>query len=489
MASSGLDPGKTLPAEVGEGLGPEFAGIDWTSEYSEFERDLARLSGAGLAVDWEAGLSVPQLDVFRCPARWRVLAAGRRFGKTFLAGRVMLALSQERARVRPDPLVWYLAPTYRQAKQALWRTLKRMSKPYWLRRPNETELSIELRWGATVALRGADNYDALRGPGLDGCVLDEYATMAPEAWTEVIRPALSDRLGIALFIGTPKGFNHFHELYQVGRAGALDWAAFQYTTLDGGRVPPEEIEAARRELDEKTFRQEYEARFESIAVGLVYYAFDRVRDVGVIEFDRRQPLCWSLDFNVDPMCSVLGQVVDGKVRLLREMVLPDSSTFQACERFLKASEPFFEAIQPDLGVVRLRVNVYGDASGRARRSSSDKTDWQIVREFFSRNSDRFDASFRVETSNPEIRARVNSTNALICNHAGERRLIIDPSCRNLIADFERVSWKKDGAGNPTGDLDKSDPKRTHVSDASGYLIYREFGLRQKNRERSEGIGF
>ena len=111
-------------------------------------------------------------------------------------------------------LAWYVAPTYKQAKRIAWEPLKKMTQPYWASRPNETDLRIELVWGGTICLRGADNYDSLRGHGLDFLALDEYGTMSPQAWTEVLRPALADRRGKALFTGTPQGRNHFYELYE-----------------------------------------------------------------------------------------------------------------------------------------------------------------------------------------------------------------------------------------------------------------------------------
>src|SRR6266853_6968658 len=153
-------------------------------------------------------LKPPQWKVFRCPERFRVLVAGRRFGKTFLA---LVELCQ--AAWAPGRKVWYVAPTYKQAKRIAWKTLKQMTKGYSASKPNETDLTIELACGGTISLRGADNYDSLRGDGLDFIVLDEYASMAPEAWTEVVRPMLSDRQGKALFIGTPHGRNHFFDLH------------------------------------------------------------------------------------------------------------------------------------------------------------------------------------------------------------------------------------------------------------------------------------
>src|SRR5205823_14727155 len=123
-------------------------------------------------------------------------------------------------------------------------------KPYWAAKPSETDLSIALSWGSVIALRGADQDDSLRGDGLDFVVLDEYASMHPACWTEVHRPALSDRRGGALFIGTPQRFNRFYERYDRAQTES-EWAAFQFTTEQGGNVSAEELAHAARELDER----------------------------------------------------------------------------------------------------------------------------------------------------------------------------------------------------------------------------------------------
>ena len=121
-------------------------------------------------------LKKPQWTVFTCDQRFRVLVAGRRFGKTYLALAELI-----RAAWASGCLAWYVAPTYKQAKRIAWKALKKMTQPYWAGKPNETDLRIELISGGTICLRGADNYDSLRGDGLDFLVLDEYASMAPQA--------------------------------------------------------------------------------------------------------------------------------------------------------------------------------------------------------------------------------------------------------------------------------------------------------------------
>jgi hypothetical protein len=253
-------------------------------------------------------LKPPQWAVFGCDQRFRVLVAGRRFGKTYLA---MVELCQ--AAWGSGRLAWYVAPTYKQAKRIAWKPLKEMTRPYWAGKPNETDLRIDLISGGTICLKGADNYDSLRGDGLNFLVLDEYASIAPEAWTEVLRPALADREGRVLFIGTPQGFNHFHEL--VERADTLpDWKSFQFTTAQGGNVSPKELESAAQDLDERTYRQEFEASFETLGVGRAYYPFDRVRNAKNIAFSPQLTVCWSLDFNMNPLCSVLAQAEERRAR-------------------------------------------------------------------------------------------------------------------------------------------------------------------------------
>jgi hypothetical protein len=425
----------------------------------------------------EINLTDPQWSVYCDPARFRVLVAGRRFGKTYLAVPELLRIADG-----PDRLAWYLSPTYRQAKDDLWRPLKRIARPYIIGKPNETDLSIDLINGGRIALRSADNYDSLRGAGLNGCVIDEYADIAPEAWTEALRPMLSDRLGRALFIGTPEGYNHFYDLYNEAKSGKPGWSAYQYTTAEGGNVAPEEIEAAKHDLDIKTFRQEYEASFETIGTGRAYYAFERDGNVKTQEFDVRLPLCWSLDFNVDPMCSVLCQVDGAHLRVLDEIILPDSNTQESARVFEARAEEYHKRVGG-----RLRVQVYGDASG-AQRQHAGPADWRVIRDSLSRISDRFASNFNLFASNPVVKDRIASVNAMLCNHAGERRVAIDPKCKDLIADLERVVWKRDSAGNARDVLDDSNKKLTHVSDAFGYLVWSEFGLRLHGGPRSTYIG-
>ena len=408
-----------------------------------------------------------QHAVLCCDKRFRILVAGRRFGKTQVA-----LLELFRSVCGRDRLAWYVAPTYKQAKRIAWTRLKELTRPYQPTRIYETDLRIDFPWNASIAIRGADNYDSLRGQGLDCVVLDEYAGMAAAAWAEVLRPMLSDRQGSALFVGTPQGHNHFYELFEAAQ-GQPDWATFQFTTEQGGNVSAEELAAAARLLDQRTYSQEYQARFETLGTGRVYYAFERADHVRPVQYRPGYPLFWSLDFNVNPMCSLIGQMVeDGVVQVLDEIVLKDSNTPAACAAFLKRLEQWPMRLPQPLWI-------YGDASGNQRHCSASRTDWQIVKDCLKLQPGQLPLTYKIGSDNPPIKDRINCVNARLRNQAGEHRLRIDPRCRELIRDLEEVVWKTDPYGNASIELDKSDPRRTHVSDALGYLIAREFPMQPK----------
>lgn len=194
-----------------------------------------------------------QVTVHNSPARFRVLSAGRRWGKTRLGVNECLDVASKGGRA------WWVAPNYKMSEVG-WRPLRRMGIKIGAE-VRKVDRQIILPNGGEVTVRSADNPDTLRGEGLDFVVLDEFAYMTPEAWTEAIRPALSDRQGRALFISTPRGRNFFWEIYQRGISGEHDYASFQYPTSSNPYIAPKEVEAAKRELPEIIFRQEYLAEF------------------------------------------------------------------------------------------------------------------------------------------------------------------------------------------------------------------------------------
>jgi phage terminase large subunit len=200
--------------------------------------------------------------------RFGVVVAHRRAGKTVSAinDLVDAALRCD----KPDPRFAYVAPYYTQAKDVAWLYLKRYSAAIPGVSVNESELRVDYPNGARVRLYGADNYDRMRGIYLDGVVLDEFADMHPAAWSEVIRPALADRQGWALFIGTPKGRNAFCELYEKAVEDP-EWFALRLKASETGLIPGEELEALRREMSANEYRREMETDFDAAIEG-AYYA-------------------------------------------------------------------------------------------------------------------------------------------------------------------------------------------------------------------------
>jgi hypothetical protein len=411
------------------------------------------------------GLREQQMLVFDYPARFRVVVAGRRFGKTRLALAEMLRAAAISGRV-----VWYIGPTYPQSKRIVWERLKDFTRPHWEGRPSETDLSIQLDSGSAISVRGADRPDSLRGNGIDFVVLDEFASMRPQTWSEVIRPALSDREGRALFLGTPQGCNHFYDLFEQSKT-APEWAGFQFTTAQGGNVRAEELTSAAAQLDPESYSQEFEAAFSGAGRHRVYYAFDRAAHLDPNEFQPGTPLVWSLDFNVNPMCMLLMQRSGDTVYVLDEIILrPEANTEAACQAFYDRTKGW-------PGNRPFEVEVYGDSSGHQRRTSGSATDWTLIRDFFNRSRAFYRSSIRAATANPAVRDRINCVNSRLRNALGECNLYIDPRCRELVRDLEQVAWSLDATGRPTSELDKSDRARTHSSDALGYYIAQAFPLR------------
>ncbi len=208
-----------------------------------------------------------QLDIHRALKRFSVLVCHRRFGKTVLC---VNELVDKALRCKLDrPRYAYIAPLYKQAKQVAWDYLKEYTRPIPGMVANEAELRVDLPGGRRIQMFGADNPDALRGIYLDGVVLDEYGQMRPQLWTEVLRPALADRKGWATFIGTPKGRNAFHDIYRSAVADP-SWYAAIYKASETGIVDATELTAARFDMSEDEYAQEFECSFEAAIVGAYY---------------------------------------------------------------------------------------------------------------------------------------------------------------------------------------------------------------------------
>ena len=220
-----------------------------------------------------------QSKVTQCPKRFRVVCAGRRGGKTELAVNEMAG----KAYAKGNRNIAYIAPTFQQARDIAWVKLVTVLKPITVK-INETRLEIVVQTAdkgkSTISLRGWESIETLRGLAFDFIVIDEIASMRnwEAMWNTVIRPTLTDKKGEVLFISTPKGFNHFYELYNVcndPKRGA-DYASFHFTSYDNPYISKEEIDKARSEMSEDEFAQEYMADFRK-QQGLVYKEFERSR--------------------------------------------------------------------------------------------------------------------------------------------------------------------------------------------------------------------
>ena len=404
----------------------------------------------------ESALTVPQRSIWDSDNRFKLLCSGRRFGKTYLCITRLICWALEKA----GSLNWYVTANYRMAKQIAWRQLKAMAPPDLVVKRNESDLSIEFVNGSIVALRGAENEDSLRGVSLASLVIDEAAYVKQAAWEMVLRPALSDQGGPAWFITTPAGLNWFYDLWEQAQ-GQPDWKTFSYTTVQGGNVAAEEIEAARRTLDDRTFRQEYLASFETLS-GRVYPDFsdenisDTVKDIG-------GPILWGTDFNVSIMAGVLGSRVGDMLHIWDEVSVNQSNTDEVCAMLKQRF--------PDRKVV-----AYPDPTGSARKTSSaGRTDHDIIRR----------AGFGcVSPKAPwAVKDKINATNWMVRTSDGHMKLFVHPRCKHTIKALKNVTYKQ-GAEDYV--IDKS-PGIEHWTDGLGYLILGAFNPLYERAGKGTGI--
>ena len=387
-------------------------------------------------------LSKPQQTIANDPSRFKVCVAGRRFGKSYLSMREICYRAKD-----PNQEIFYLTTSYRAAKMILWKPLKRrLLDLRWASKINETELSILLKNGSTISLKGAEDPDRLRGVSLDYVVIDEAADCKLEnLWGEVVRPSLADKQGGALFIGTPKGrSNPFYDLYQFAcEQSNTDWSAWQYTTLEGGFVTEEEVEAAKADMTEKQFRQEFLASFETDD-SLVAYNFSRNTNlVDELPQDTRE-IFVGMDFNVSPMAVCIAAKQGERLTVFDELAVYSSNTDEVADEII--------ARYPNS-----KIYVYPDPAGSQRKTSANgATDHKILenRGFVVKAPRRHDP----------VRDRINATNARFKNANGDHNLFIHKNCKRTIESLEKHSFKA-GTGIP----DK-DSGYDHQFDALSYMV-------------------
>lgn len=356
------------------------------------------------------------------------------------------------------------APTYGMLRDATLATFLQLCE--------EWDVEVELNQAQMTAMlpltrskilfRSLDRPEHLRGSNLAWFGVDELSYCSEEAWMRLearLRDPLANKLeGIGVW--TPKGFDWVHRRFRgepVKGYGLVEATPFEnHYLLDS---TPDYYERLKASYDPLFYKQEVLGEYLNIQVGRVYHAFDRRESLEEVVVGDDELLLWSLDFNINPMSSVVGVRRGEEVFIVDEIVLRTSSTPEVCEEFVRR-----------YGHRRAGVRIYGDASGRQHHSASAYSDYEVMRKFFGRWP-RLNAKFLTARSNPPVRDRVNLVNARLEAADGQRRLFIDPKCRELIKDLEQVVYKPD-----QGVIDKDrDSDRTHVSDALGYLLWQEHG--------------
>jgi hypothetical protein len=385
-------------------------------------------------------LNTAQKAVADSNARFRVFVAGRRTGKTYFAIRELARFARQ-----PNRTVWYVAPTYSMAKNIVWEELQsKMTKLGWADKINQNELSIRLVNGSKISLKGSDRYDTLRGAGVDFLVLDEFADMKREAWEASLRPTLSAQKppGHALFCGTPRGFNHFKDLYDLGQTDDADWSSFQFTSAEGGNIPKEEIERAKSDMDQRQFEQEYLASFVNFT-GQIYYNFDRKKHVKKKEFNQNARIYIGIDFNIDPMSASICQIHEGVLHQFDEIAMYGSNTEELCQEIINRYNPAMITVAPD-------------PAGKQRKTSANgRTDITILQQYFN---------VEVKRKHDAVRDRINAVNSIMESADGTIRFSIDSNCTNSIRCLERQIYKE---GTSVPDKDGG---FDHQNDALGYLV-------------------
>jgi PBSX family phage terminase large subunit len=376
-------------------------------------------------------LTPSQIQIAKDDHRFRVINCGRRFGKTTLAVEEIKgkALAKE-ARIA------YIAPTYQQARDIAWAMLVKEMKPI-IKKVNESRLELEVLnkdgKSSLIQLRGWEAIETLRGQRFDFIVIDEVASMRNFwlNWQEVIRPTLTDTKGEVMFISTPKGFNHFYDLYQLEHTDQ-DYKSFHFTSYDNPFIPAEELDKAKEEITEDRFAQEYLADFRKTE-GLVYKEFNRELHVSEETPQNINDTIIGIDFGYTNPAAIVPIRIDGDSHywIGEEWYKSRCTTEQIAEqaRLYKATKCYPDPAEPD------RIEILRKAGLNVREVSKDiVAGVDHVRELFKQN-----------------------------------RIHIHPDCKNLIMELETYRYpdKKPDQNEQEKPIKEND----HLLDAMRYAIY------------------
>ena len=389
-------------------------------------------------------LSKPQAKIFNSPKRFVVVNAGRRFGKSWVAG----AKAFDKCQNNKNKNVIYIAPTLNMARNIMWNGWFKDHVPDdYIAQNNEQLMTVRFHTGSTFYCLSAEHPDRLRGLAADLLIVDECAII-DDSFYDVVRPLLSDRFhdGEALYISTPNGYNWFHKLFVKAKENPKTWDCFEYTTIEGGNVTEEEIEEARKELSPKMFAQEYLASFESVAAR-IYENYDRILNLCDKEETWGQvgDIHVGMDFNVNPMTAVISYYERGNLYIFDEIVEPNSNTQEMAD-MIKRRYP------------NVSVFVYPDPTGNKRQTNAvtGQTDFDILRK---------NGFFVCAPSHPyATKDKFNTVNAALKNAKGERKVhVVKDRCLHLKEAWEGYTYNENGDPIKSSGLD-------HISDAAAYLI-------------------
>jgi hypothetical protein len=452
-----------------------------------------------------------QLRMEASKARFTVNPAGRRSGKTERKKRklVIHALDPRRWSY-PNPIYAAAAPTRDQAKRIWWNDLKALSPRPFVRQILEVPMEIHYITGSVIRVVGMDKPERIEGSPLDGIVMDEYANMKSEAWEANVLPALTDRLGWADLIGVPEGRNHYYDLWKMARgkwnvSNGGDWDGFTWHSADiVEKLHPGEIDRMKEIMDPLTFQQEYMADFINFA-GQAYYPFHEDIHVARLRqnYNPKAPLIVCFDFNVDPGVCVIAQEMElpsrqqhvhgieiGGHKIFGGVLMSKPTAGTGCigEVYIPRNSNTPAVVRKlieDWGDHEGHVLAYGDATGGARSTTNEdgSSNWDLIKTALyehygpQRVSIRLNESDAGRPMNPPERSRVNAVNSRLMTDDGTVRFMVDGAeCPMLVKDFEGTRLLEGGSG----EIDKkSDLLLTHLTDAVGYYVAKEFPVRRE----------
>lgn len=360
----------------------------------------------------------------------------------------------------PDPRYFYCGPTFSQAKGTAWQRLIDLCPPEWIADISLSNLTIKTVFGSELFVMGLDKPQRIEGRILDGGIVDECSDIKPGAFDLSIGPTLTTRKGWCWLIGIPKRFGvgarEYREKYEKAVSGELvDSAGFNWPSSTV--LPEEELEIHRQNMDERDFDEQFNAKWIN-ASGGIFHSFDKEFNVRPCTYDPGLSMVVCQDFNVNPMAWLCGHLHGNVFEVFDEVWIRNTNTPEALKVLLGR-----------YGDHRGGFQMYGDASSRGRRTSAEFTDYiHIVGNELLKTMGR---TMHYDRSNPSVADRFATTNARICNGAGQRQVFVDSKCKHLIYDLETRTYKPG-----TREADDSDKDQGHPTDALGYFLHKRFPL-------------